>query len=100
MLAWYRDLISLRRTTPGFGDGRLDRVRARYDEQAGWIVVERGRLRVVANLGEADAKVDVEEPGSSEVLLVSDDRITLDAGTATLPPDSVLIFGESPSLAR
>ena len=93
VLAWYRALISLRRTTPGFGDGRLDRVRARYDEQAGWIVVERGRLRVVANLGESDAKVDVGEPASSKVLLVSDDRITLDAGLATLPPDSVLICG-------
>ncbi len=92
VLAWYRSLIALRRATPGFGDGRLDRVRVRYDEQARWLVVERGELRVAANLGANDHKVDL-GGGAGPVLLASDDRIVVDAATATLPPDSVVICG-------
>ncbi|MGI9120450.1 MAG: malto-oligosyltrehalose trehalohydrolase [Acidimicrobiales bacterium] len=93
ILAWYRSLIALRSATPGFGDGRLDRVRVRYDEQAGWLVVERGELRVAANLGRRDQKVDLGGSGGSQVLLVSDQRVVVDAATATLPPDSVVICG-------
>ncbi|MDQ3304602.1 MAG: DUF3459 domain-containing protein, partial [Actinomycetota bacterium] len=93
MLAWYRDLIALRRRVPGLGDGRLDRVRVRYDEQERWLVVERGELRVAANLGEAEQKVDLGEGAGTEVLLASDERISIEAGTAALPPDTVVICG-------
>jgi maltooligosyltrehalose trehalohydrolase len=93
MLAWYRDLIALRRRIPGLGDGRLDRVRVRYDEQERWLVVERGELRVAANLGAAEQKVDLGEDAGTGVLLASDERISIEAGTATLPPDTVVICG-------
>src|SRR5690606_15378632 len=46
ILAWYRDLIALRRRTPELLDGRRDRVRVAWDE-AGWIRVARGPVTVV-----------------------------------------------------
>ncbi len=93
MLAWYRSLIALRRSTPGFGDGRLDRVKVRYDEQAGWLVIERGALRVAANLSQADQKVELGAGAGAGVLLASDARIAVEADLATLPPDTVVICG-------
>jgi hypothetical protein len=74
-------------------DGRLDRVKVRYDEQARWLVVERGELRVAANLGPAEQRVDLGDGAGTEVLIASDDRIAVEGGVATLPPDTVVICG-------
>ncbi len=93
LLAWYRQLIALRRSTAGLADGRLDRVRVRFDEQARWLVVERGQLRVAANLGETEQKVDLGEGAGACLLLASHDGIALESGAVTLPPDSVAISG-------
>ena len=46
----YRDLIALRRSEPDLRDFRLDHLGVDYDEEAGWITLRRGRLRVVCNL--------------------------------------------------
>lgn len=94
MLGWYRSLIGLRRHTPGFSDGRLDRVKVRYDEQAGWLVVERGELRVAANLGDAEQKVDLGDVAGTAVLLASHEGIAVEGDVATLP-DTVVICGPS-----
>ena len=93
MLAWYRQLISLRRSTPGLADGRLDRVAVRYDEVARWLVVERGQLRVAANLGTADVTLELGLATGATVLLASDERIATGSGSVTLPPDSVAVCG-------
>ncbi|HSH22469.1 MAG TPA: malto-oligosyltrehalose trehalohydrolase [Acidimicrobiales bacterium] len=93
VLAWYRQLIALRRSTPGLGDGRLDRVQVRYDEEARWLVVERGEVGVYVNLGPVEQVVDVGAESATTVLLASDDRICAEAGAVTLPPDSVAICG-------
>ena len=53
LLAWHRDLIALRRSTPALTDGRLDRVRAhvrRRPPAGSWC--ERGPVTLVANLGD------------------------------------------------
>jgi maltooligosyltrehalose trehalohydrolase len=93
VLDWYRTLIALRRSTPGLGDGRLDRVAVRYDEQEGWLVVERGELRVAANLGEVEAKIDLGDAAGTQVMAASDPRIVVESRCATLPPDSVVVCG-------
>jgi maltooligosyltrehalose trehalohydrolase len=92
---WYRTLIALRRSTPGLGDGRLDRVTVRYDEQAGWLVVARGELRIAANLGEAETKIDLGDDAGTEVLAASDPRVVVDGPCVTLPPDTVVVCGPS-----
>jgi maltooligosyltrehalose trehalohydrolase len=50
LLEWYRRLIALRRQRPELTDPRLDTVEVAHDEQARWLVVTRGGLRVAVNL--------------------------------------------------
>ena len=70
MLAWYRALGALRTARPGLRDPRLDRVRVDYDEEARWLVVHRGALRVVCNLAAVAQDVPLDRP-AVEVLLAS-----------------------------
>jgi maltooligosyltrehalose trehalohydrolase len=56
LLEWYRRLIALRRSRPELADPRLDQVFVAYDEDARWLVLTRGGLRVAVNLaGERQA---------------------------------------------
>ena len=95
LLAWYRELIALRRRRPEFTDPRLDRVRTAYDLEAGWLTVRRGRIAVVSNLG-TQAQAFPARPEAT-LLAASDDRIgrTEQAGVV-LPPDTVAILTERP----
>jgi maltooligosyltrehalose trehalohydrolase len=91
LLDWHRRLIGLRRNEPALRDGRLDCVRTRFDETAGWFVVERGPLSVVCNLAPARQRIPI-RPGACALLLASNKSIeTTDSGI-TLPPDSVAIL--------
>ncbi len=60
LLQWYRELIALRRARPELTDPRLGRVHVDYDEMERWLVVRRGRLRVVANLGPRGQRVPLD----------------------------------------
>jgi maltooligosyltrehalose trehalohydrolase len=42
LLRWHRALLELRRAHPSLGNCRKDLTRAHYDEQARWLVLERG----------------------------------------------------------
>jgi maltooligosyltrehalose trehalohydrolase len=53
LLSWYKSLLALRRSRPELTDPRLSLVRADYDEDARWLLVSRGPLRIAANLGES-----------------------------------------------
>jgi maltooligosyltrehalose trehalohydrolase len=91
MLAWYRELIALRRRTPELTDPRLDRLTVDYDEQARWIVLHRGELRVAANL--SDRTVTIPVPGQhTTVLAGSQPGIKLAADAVTLPPATFACF--------
>lgn len=50
LLAWYRELLALRRTCPELADPDLSAVHVDHDELGDWLVVHRGRLRVAVNL--------------------------------------------------
>jgi malto-oligosyltrehalose trehalohydrolase len=84
MLAWYTELIALRRAWPELTDPMLDRVRADYDDPKRWLVLHRGRLRVVVNLSERDQRVPLGRPGAA-VLAASRTGVTLDGADANLP---------------
>ena len=68
MLAWYRTLIQLRRDQPELADPRLDRVAVDFDEDAKWLVVHRGRFRVVVNLADGSRQVPLDGPAARVVL--------------------------------
>jgi maltooligosyltrehalose trehalohydrolase len=89
LLQWHKDLISLRRNQTKLTDGNLNAVNVRFDEDAQWLVLERGDLRVACNLGQAPVAVEIGD--GSRILLASDDSITLRGANLKLGPDSVAV---------
>jgi maltooligosyltrehalose trehalohydrolase len=59
MRAWYRGLVALRREISDLRDGDLDGVRVHVDEEAGALIIERGRHLVACNLGAEDLELDL-----------------------------------------
>jgi maltooligosyltrehalose trehalohydrolase len=72
LLRTYRDLIALRRARPELTDPWLDRLLVEVHEAARTVVLHRGDLRVVVNLGARPATVALDGPGR-EILLASAD---------------------------
>jgi maltooligosyltrehalose trehalohydrolase len=90
MLAWYRELLALRRAHPELTDPRLDRVHVTYDEAARWLVVHRGRLRIAVNLGPAPARISLGALGGA-VLAASVEQVSIERDEISLPPASFTI---------
>ncbi|MGB8539389.1 MAG: malto-oligosyltrehalose trehalohydrolase [Acidobacteriaceae bacterium] len=90
LLQWHKDLIRLRHSQSELTDGNLNAVSVRFDEEAKWLVLERGNLRVACNLGHAPMEVKVGD--GSRILLASDDSIVLTGANVTLGPDSVAVM--------
>jgi maltooligosyltrehalose trehalohydrolase len=91
LLRTYRELIALRRAHPELSDPWLDRLGVRVDESARTVVLLRGRLRVLVNLGPVDAVVDLR----AEVAEVLAGRATLSAEES-----GVRVPGESFAVVR
>ena len=89
LLQWHKDLISLRRKRSELSDGNLNAVNVRFNEEAQWLVLERGSLRIACNLGQEPLEVEV--GCGAQLLLASDDSIGLSGKNIKLGPDSVAI---------
>jgi maltooligosyltrehalose trehalohydrolase len=92
ILGWYRQLISLRARTPALRDGMMEKVEVAYDEQAGWMVINRGPITVAFSLGANARQVPLERLGSRH-LVMSAGNATLKSDGVELPADSVAIIG-------
>jgi maltooligosyltrehalose trehalohydrolase len=90
LLDWHRRLIALRRARPELTDGRLDRVRCRYDAAARWLVLYREGIAVVCNLADTRQTVPVEGAPDS-VLLASAPGFVFRAGELEVDPQSATI---------
>jgi maltooligosyltrehalose trehalohydrolase len=90
MLAWYRDLIRLRRATPCLNNGEPGHTRVHYDEQKKWLSMTRGSIQVCCNLGDSVQKVSV--PEGSPPVLASRSELWLEGSSITLPPDTVAVI--------
>jgi maltooligosyltrehalose trehalohydrolase len=90
LLAWYRDLIRLRKQWPDLQDGDLSRVAVSYDEDARWLVMRRGRIAVMCNLADAPQVVPLEDGDETpRMLLASTGPISADSGSWLLAAQSV-----------
>jgi maltooligosyltrehalose trehalohydrolase len=89
LLAWYRELLSLRRRQPELTDGRWEQVEVSVDEAGPTIRVRRGDVVVHAHLGPGALTVAV--PPDCELLAASDPDVALTGRELTLPPDSAAI---------
>ncbi|MCX3062745.1 malto-oligosyltrehalose trehalohydrolase [Streptomyces beihaiensis] len=62
VLAWYRELIALRRARADLRDPDMAAVKVAHDEQARWIAYRRGDLRVAVNLSGTAVSIPLGRP--------------------------------------
>ncbi|MGZ4434799.1 MAG: DUF3459 domain-containing protein, partial [Trebonia sp.] len=91
LLAWYRELIALRRARPELTDPRLDRMHVDYDEDERWLVLRRGRLRIAANLGNGNPRLPLGRPGVG-LLTASSPGVTIDRDTVIMPATAFAVI--------
>jgi maltooligosyltrehalose trehalohydrolase len=89
LLEWYRELIALRRRSPELSDPRLDGTAVDFDEDAGWLVVHRGTMRVLVNLGGQTHVFP--QTAAAALLAASDPGVRTDERGVAVPPDAVAI---------
>lgn len=87
LLAWYRQLLALRRDCPELSDPRLEKVQARANEKDGTLVMERGSILVLVNLSSEPKRL---LDGVVELLAASNAAVTTDSGVV-VPPDAVAV---------
>ncbi|MFC7331139.1 malto-oligosyltrehalose trehalohydrolase [Marinactinospora rubrisoli] len=89
VLRLYRDLIAARRAHPDLADPRLDRFAVAADADGRWLVLHRGRLRVVVNLRSLASAGPLDRPGREIVLASREAELTADG--VRLPAESFAI---------
>jgi len=87
LLKLYRALVRLRREWPELTDPRLERISVDPDEEARWLAVHRGRLTVLANLGETERRL-----GFGGRILLASAEATATAESTTLPKRSAVVL--------
>jgi maltooligosyltrehalose trehalohydrolase len=91
LLAWNRDLISLRHSHTDLIDGRLDRVEVEIDEAKQQLRMSRGIFMIACNLAPTPASMKLS--GHKEVVLASEPDVSIGGtGQLHLPPDSVVVI--------
>jgi maltooligosyltrehalose trehalohydrolase len=98
MLEWYRTLIGLRKRSASLNDGEPGQTKVSFDEEKSWLVMERGLITVMCNLGEK--KVMLENSRRIPLLLASRAGVEAEDDRVALPPNSLAILsGEGGQLA-
>ena len=95
MLEWYRALIRLRRGSAALNDGDMGHIAVRCERGGRWLVMDRGGVQVLANLGQARRRVSRCRKGFG-VALVSRDRGGVSAGRIVLPPTTLAVLSSEP----
>jgi malto-oligosyltrehalose trehalohydrolase len=90
LLSWYRELITLRRRWPELTDPRLSLVDVSWDETARWLIISRGKLRVLANLGPSGVRLPL-GTADGRLLATSAAGLAIDGDAAVLPPSSFAV---------
>jgi maltooligosyltrehalose trehalohydrolase len=87
LLRWHKDLIHLRRRRSELSDGNLNAVSVRFDEEAQWLILQRGSTSIACNLSKVPVELDMSS--SAQLLLASDDSVRMSGELLQLGPDSV-----------
>jgi maltooligosyltrehalose trehalohydrolase len=91
MLAWYRALIGLRRSTPALNDGEPGNTCVTYDEEARWFSVLRGNVALYCNLGGEEHRFSVAGLQGCRIVLSSKDGAALKDGTLVIPSNGAVV---------
>lgn len=89
MLAWYRALIRLRKSTPSLNDDTPGKTRVAYNEQELWLRMDRGEISVICNLGAARA---FPVQNGTSLLLASRGIDAPEKNKIALPPDTLVVL--------
>ena len=90
MYQWYRALIRLRKGSSSLNDGRPGQTKVIFDEEASWLVMQRGLVTVMCNLGKETAHL--ENSTGAPLLLASHTGVEVKDSRVMLPAMSVAIF--------
>jgi len=92
LLRVHRELLALRRAHPELSDPWLDRLGVDVDEAARTIVLRRGGLRVVVNLGATEAVVGLDGVPGEVLMSSADGTLEEPTGTSlTVPAESFVV---------
>jgi maltooligosyltrehalose trehalohydrolase len=89
LLRVHRELIALRKAWPQLSDPWLDEVEVEVDDATRTVVLHRGTLRVVCNLGAHAATVDMRGP--VDRILLASEPAEGEETSLTLPPESFAV---------
>jgi maltooligosyltrehalose trehalohydrolase len=95
MLEWYRRLIGLRRRSPSLNDGQPGQTEVSFDEAKHWLVITRGGVIVMCNLGEGE--VELNRPKPFPLLLGSRADVEVVGNYVVLPPNTLAVLSSEES---
>jgi maltooligosyltrehalose trehalohydrolase len=90
MLQWYRGLIALRRGSASLNHGEPGQTKVTFDEEKRWLVMERGGVTVVCNLG--GERMEFENPKHLPLVMASRADVRATKSVVTIPPDTLAIL--------
>ena len=92
ILAWYRALIALRREIPALGSGSFDTIAVRYDDDAQWIVVDRGAAVLICNLSSETQSIPWARQEDDRIRLSSKEGVNFIDGSVALPGETAAVI--------
>jgi maltooligosyltrehalose trehalohydrolase len=92
MLEWYRRLIKLRRGSPSLNDGRPGQTEVSFDEEHRWLMMMRGAVTVMCNLGAA--VVELDHPKEFRLILASRGDVEMVEGSVVLPSNTLAVLSK------
>jgi len=90
MFQWYRRLIALRRGSASLNDGEPGQTKVSFDEEKHWLVMERGAVMVMGNLG--TESVELSNQGGLSMVLASRADVEVKGDRVLLPPDTLAVL--------
>jgi len=91
ILAWYKQLISLRNRFRSLSCGACDRITIDYSEERRWIHITRDEMNIFCNLSEAEQQLSTPK-ASGDLILTSTKKIRLHENELFMPGWSVVII--------
>jgi maltooligosyltrehalose trehalohydrolase len=98
MLEWYRRLIALRRGSASLNNGEPGQTKVRFNEERQFLVMERGGVTVICNLG--DERMEFENSKRLPLVMASSPDVRLAKSALVLPPDTMAILSSETGTAE
>jgi maltooligosyltrehalose trehalohydrolase len=90
MLEWYRRLITLRHGSASLNDGTPGQTKVVFDESRKWLVMIRGAVTVMCNLG--TEPTELENSRRLPLVLSSREGVEVGGDRVVLPPDTLIVL--------